>query len=73
MTVEKCIAHATVNGALWAGIEFGWICRYGTQLNLTGTAVYPPQRPLANCNMRCQGDTETYCGGSNLMDLYEMN
>lgn len=69
MTVQKCITYA--GGAQWVAIEFGRICRFGNAFVLPAPAVYPSQRPMSRCDIVCQGDTETWCGGGNLMSLYE--
>jgi hypothetical protein len=71
MTVEKCLAFATAQGSKWAGIEAGWICRYGNAFVVPTGLVYPAQKALSNCYIRCYGDTETFCGGYNHMSIYE--
>ncbi|OCT50818.1 WSC domain-containing protein [Cladophialophora carrionii] len=67
MTIESCTAYCKQKGYFYAGLEFA------SQCYCAGTLQQPIQSPL-NCSqqnyMTCSGDTFKFCGGQQLMQVW---
>lgn len=62
MTVAKCLAFCGGGGSgtayTYAGLEYARECWCGQEL-----AALAAQEPAAQCNLPCDGDSSTLCGG----------
>lgn len=72
LTVPLCAAAC--KGYAFMGLEYSGECYCGNVFN-TGSVVAPggsdPQQNM--CNMLCDGDQTTYCGGANRLTAYAFN
>ncbi|KAJ6515380.1 WSC domain-containing protein, partial [Mycena sanguinolenta] len=64
VTVESCTSACEANGFDLAGLEFGQECWCGDTL-LSSSVVRDA------CATACVANTSEFCGGSNLMTIYE--
>ncbi|CAK7268592.1 hypothetical protein SEPCBS119000_003139 [Sporothrix epigloea] len=67
-TVDTCLAAAASTGYQFAGLEYGGECWAGTTL-AAGAALVN----LTTCAMTCNNNGSEYCGGSLLLNVYELN
>ncbi|CAK7234763.1 hypothetical protein SBRCBS47491_009059 [Sporothrix bragantina] len=67
-TVDTCLAAAALGGYKYAGLEYGGECWVGATLSSGAAAV-----TLTTCAMTCNNNGSEYCGGSLLLNLYELN
>ena len=65
MTVETCLNFAVAAGALYAGLEFGRECWYGSVV-ANGTTGDVDD----NCKLPCGGNGLQYCGSSGHLLMY---
>ncbi|CAK7235232.1 Mitochondrial intermediate peptidase [Sporothrix bragantina] len=69
MTVAKCLAFCGGGGSgtayTYAGLEYARECWCGQDLSALAA-----QEPEAQCNLPCDGDTGTLCGGDLRLTLY---
>ncbi|KAI5363831.1 putative quinoprotein alcohol dehydrogenase-like superfamily [Septoria linicola] len=68
MTIEMCADEAKRRQLDYMGVEYGNECWLGS--NITDGAV-----PLAQtrCTTICAGNSTTYCGGSQTLQMYQVN
>ncbi|EPE07092.1 wsc domain-containing protein [Ophiostoma piceae UAMH 11346] len=72
MTVPKCLAFCGGGGSgsayTYAGLEYARECWCGQDLSSLAT-----QQPAGNCNLPCDGDSTTLCGGNLRISLYMLS
>jgi hypothetical protein len=61
-TPQHCIQSCAAQGFKYAGVQYGQSCLCGNSYGRFGQAN--------NCNMRCTGDGNQICGGSNANSVY---
>lgn len=68
MTVPKCLAFCQSKGFQYAGLEYGvgGECYCSSMLN-NGASL---SSASSNCNMACNGDATSLCGGPAALQLY---
>jgi hypothetical protein len=66
MTVEWCVDFCA--GSSYAGLEYGSQCWCGNSLAADRA---PQDGILGNCQMKCNGDSGEYCGGSWALSIYQ--
>lgn len=64
LTPQACAAACSVEGFLYAGLEYGRECWCGNSLH-GGSWVDDSQ-----CDMTCAGEKTSFCGGSNRLTVY---
>lgn len=64
MTVPACLAACQADNFPLAGLEFATQCFCGTAIGGTGAPA------TSGCNMVCQGNSSTLCGGADRLNLY---
>jgi hypothetical protein len=64
MTVPACVAACQADNFPLAGLEFATQCYCGTSIQGTGEAA------SSGCDMACQGNASTLCGGPNRLEVY---
>lgn len=67
LTVQSCINHCEEEGEELAGLQMGRQCWCGT------TDDYDMYGASSKCNMRCTGDSFSYCGGDNDSMVFEVS
>ncbi|CAK7205222.1 hypothetical protein SEUCBS139899_007989 [Sporothrix eucalyptigena] len=67
-TVDTCLAAAAEGGYQYAGLEYGGECWVGASLSSGATLVN-----VTTCTMTCNNNQSEYCGGSLLLNVYELN
>jgi hypothetical protein len=66
MTVEYCIDYC--KGYTYAGLEYAGECYCG---NTLAADRAPVAGIFGNCNMKCKGNADEFCGGSRALSLYK--
>ncbi|WVQ94260.1 hypothetical protein IAU59_001339 [Kwoniella sp. CBS 9459] len=66
MTVPKCLNFCQAKGLQYAALEYGGECYCGNAL-VNGASL---SLTSSQCNMACNGDSSTTCGGPNGLQLY---
>jgi hypothetical protein len=66
MTIPKCIGICSSRGFKLAAVEYGGECYCGNELS-NGASL---DKVSGQCNMGCNGDATTLCGGPNALQLY---
>ncbi|THH11527.1 hypothetical protein EW145_g572 [Phellinidium pouzarii] len=64
MTVPACVAACQADNFPLAGLEFSTQCYCGTNIEGEGAPA------SSGCNMACQGNSTTLCGGANRLNVY---
>lgn len=64
MTVPACVAACQADNFPLAGVEFSTQCYCGTDIEGTGAPA------TSGCNMACQGNSTTLCGGADRLNVY---
>ncbi|KAL5480284.1 hypothetical protein ACEPAI_1554 [Sanghuangporus weigelae] len=64
MTVPACLAACQSSNFPLAGLEFATQCFCGTEIQGEGAPA------SSGCNMVCQGNSSTFCGGADRLNLY---
>ncbi|EFX02197.1 legume lectin domain containing protein [Grosmannia clavigera kw1407] len=67
-TVANCLQLAAAAGYTYAGLEYGGECWCGNTISPNATL-----QASSACTMTCNGNTTEYCGGSSLLDVYELS
>ncbi|CAK7566564.1 MAG: hypothetical protein SEPTF4163_004511 [Sporothrix epigloea] len=67
-TVDTCLAAAASGGYQYVGLEYGGECWAGATLSASATMVN-----LTTCIMTCNNNGSEFCGGSLLLNVYELN
>ncbi len=71
MTVETCKSGCQSFNYDWAAVTNGQTCYCGTEAKFTlGSGTYVPQ---VQCSTACMGNKTEYCGGYNLLDIYNIS
>lgn len=65
MTVPACVAACQADNFPLAGLEFATQCFCGTEISGTGAPATDN-----GCNMVCQGNSSTLCGGPDRLNVY---
>jgi Domain of unknown function (DUF1996)/WSC domain len=69
VTIDKCQAYCTNAGQSIAGLEYGRECWCGNSLSSTNP-MQSPDACAAIAQMVCSGNSTQYCGGPNLITLW---
>ena len=64
MTVPACLSACQASNFPLAGLEFATQCFCGTEIQGDGAPT------TSGCNMVCQGNSSTLCGGPDRLNLY---
>lgn len=65
LTIESCTSACFTSGYQFAGAEYSRECFCGSAIGNNGAP-----RPLADCNMICDGNPLQFCGGPGRLNLY---
>ena len=65
MTALGCLNYCSRLGFTGAGVEAGKECFCGNQLHSSHI------RPSSECNSRCSGNSNEFCGGSWRINVYQ--
>lgn len=63
--IDTCTATCTDQGFSYAGLEYGAEC-------WCGNALADSASSSMGCDMPCKGDTHSFCGGRDALNIYEI-
>ncbi|XP_078692420.1 uncharacterized protein LOC144922472 [Branchiostoma floridae x Branchiostoma belcheri] len=67
LTIQACLKSCRSGNYKYAGVEFTNECFCGNNNNFNRHG----EKPMSECNHRCNGDRQQYCGGSLRIEVYD--
>ncbi|XP_019642665.1 PREDICTED: uncharacterized protein LOC109483954 [Branchiostoma belcheri] len=67
LTIQDCLKSCRNRNYKYAGVEYTYECFCGNNEDFGRHG----EKPMSDCNYRCNGDNEQYCGGSLRIEVYE--
>ena len=73
MTLQLCFDFCTSRGMTYAGVQYARECFCGPQdVDLSANGPSGGPRAETECNLRCAGDLNQFCGAGLRLNIYDV-